>query len=257
LGSPWIDIDVKLIEEAKTYAETMKGPLPVYAGLSINIEAYTVATNRTALLNRYSRARADGYLFYVDSFNERTNNPLQIKAYLELLSLFQKLGKPVIACRVGTLGLGLLAAGVDGMTSGIASLSGFSENNLLQNRSTGYNMTTKYYIPKIMLTLPTEMAQDILAKTENASLRCSCPHCKKATTGLDRVAKTHFLHVRTGELKELNDLQNRQLRINWFNERIKTAIQHCENIQRQAVVRFGASQFSHLRAWQQVFQSAK
>lgn len=224
--------------------------------MCINIEPYTIESNRLALLNRYSRARADGYFFYVDSFDERTNNPLQLRAYLDLIQLFQKLGKPVFACRVGTLGLGFLAAGADGTTSGIASLTTFSESSLLVNRTAGYDMTKKYYIPRMMLTLPVPMAQDILSDNRNASLRCNCPHCGSAFRGLDRFAKAHFLYARTQEVASLNSLSDSSGRLDWFNKRVRDALQNCENVRKQQIVALQPGYYSHLRVWQQVFSPA-
>jgi hypothetical protein len=254
LGSDWIDIDIKLIEESKSYVKNKRLSQPVYAGLALNIEPYTVKNNRMTLLNRYSRARADGYMFYIDSFDERTNNPLQIRAYLDLLSMFQSLDKPVVACRVGTLGLGFLCAGIDAMTSGIASLSSFSENDLLQNRSTGYRMTTKYYIPKLMLTLPVEMAEDILSNRHNVHLRCHCAHCNGISTGLARLAKPHFLRTRTDEITAINKYSNIKDRLKWFRQRVDEAIAHCEQVQKQQIVKLSSGYFTHLKAWQQVFK---
>jgi hypothetical protein len=253
LGSPWIDIDIKLLEESIAYAQSLDDHHPVYAGLSLNIETFTVADNRLALLNRYSRARADGYLFYVDNLEERTDNPLQLRALLDLLRLFQRLGKPVFACRVGTLGLGLLAAGVDGMTTGVASLTGFSESTLLSNRATGYDMQRKYYIPGMMLTLPVPMAHDLLSDPSNAYLRCDCPHCQGSFTNLDRIAKAHFLHARSDEIARLRELRSTSERVSWFRQRVSDAIRACDDVRRQQVVNLRPSNYSHLRVWLQVF----
>jgi serine/threonine protein kinase len=253
LGSPWTDIDIKLIEESIAYAKSQKNAPPVFAWMCINIEPYTIESNRLALLNRYSRARADGYFFYVDTFDERTNNPLQLRAYLDLIQLFQKLGKPVFSCRVGTLGLGFLAAGADGTTSGIASLTTFSENNLLVNRSSGYDMTKKYYVPGMMLTLPVPMVEDILSDNRNLALRCSCPYCNGASRGLDRFAKPHFLYVRTQEVAHLNSLPDTSRRLAWFNQRVRDALNNCDTVRRQQIVAFKPGYYSHQRVWQQVF----
>ena len=253
LGSPWMDIDIKLIEESIAYARAKDESPPVYAGLCLNIETYTVESNRLALLNRYSRARADGYLFYVDSMNEKSTNPLQLRAMLELLQLFQRLGKPVFACRTGTLGLGLMAAGIDGATTGIASLSSFSESGLLVNRAAGYDMKTKYYIPGIMLTLPVLMAEDILADRRNAALRCNCVHCRGASSNLARVAKAHFMRVRTEEIGQLNALSTTSERLEWFAQRVADAVATCDRIRRQQIVNLQPGHYSHLRTWPQVF----
>lgn len=252
--SQWIDIDIKLLEESISYARSIGSNLPVYAGLSLNIEAYTDEVNRYALLNRYSRARAHGHLFYVDTLDERTTNPLQIRSYLELLKLFQQLGGPVIAGRVGTLGLGLLAAGVDGMTSGIASLSGFSESNLLAKRAVGYDMTKKYYIPRMMLSLSETMAQDILSDSRNEALRCNCQDCQTSDV-LGKVSKKHFLRVRTQEINHLNTLKDTPSRLAWFNDRVSDAVKNCEAVRKQGVVQLTPTYYAHLRVWQQVFSA--
>ncbi len=253
LGSPWIDIDLKLIEESVAYTRRLGSNLPVYAGLCISIEPYTVKDNRMALLNRYSRTRADGYMFYVDSVNERTTNPLQLRALLDLLQLFQRLGKPVVACRVGTLGLGLLAAGVDGITNGLASLSGFSENDLLANRSVGYDMEKKYYVPKMMLTLPISLAEDILSDPKNDTLRCTCPFCRGASRNLGSTAKAHFLFQRTLEIADLNGQDQQSDRLTWFCQRVNNAIRLCDEIRSQQKFNLKTSHYSHLKIWADVF----
>lgn len=255
LGSSWVDIDVKLIEEAISHARSRNDSLPVYAGMCLNIEAYTIASNRLALLNRYSRVRADGYLFYVDNVDERTNNPVQLKAYVDLLRLFQRLGKPVFACRVGTLGLGLLATGVDGIEVGIASLSSFSESSLLVNREGGYDMKKKYYIRPLLLTLPVPLANDILSDSDNADLRCRCRYCQAAGRNLSGAAKPHFLHNRTSEVDELNGLRNTRKRIEWLREHVTAAIERCDRIRRAQKVNLQPSHYNHLRAWLQVFST--
>lgn len=252
LSSPWVDIDIKLIEESLGYARTVSSGTPMYAGLCLNIEAYTIEANRVALLNRYSRSRADGYMFYVDAIEERTSNVLQLRALVELLRLFQRLGKPVFACRTGTLGLGLLAAGADGVTTGIGSLSGFSESTLLVNRAVGFDMEAKYYIPEMLLTLPISMARDILSDPRNAELRCSCPFCQTGVGNIEQMAKAHFLHVRSAEVAELNTMQDTQERLQWFSERVDSAIGTCDRIRQTVALR--PHHFSHLKAWQQAFR---
>jgi len=251
LGSAWIDIDIKLIEESVAHALTAAKKQPVFAGLCLNIETYANLDNRLALLNRYSRAKPDGYFFYVDGIDERTNNPLQIQALLELLRLFQRLEKPVFACRVGTLGLGLLASGVDGMSVGIASLTGFSESTLLVNRAVGYDMTKKYYIPGLLLTLPVPLAEDILSR--NAALRCDCPACCGSHENLDRVAKVHYLHTRTAEIAEMNRLTDTSRRVQAFGLRVADALARCESIRKKQPENLQTGHYAHLRTWQQVF----
>lgn len=251
LGSEWIDIDIKLIEESIAYARQKAPGKKVYAGLCLNIEAYTVETNRQALLTRYSRAKADGYLFYVDAINERTDNRIQLYALLQLLKLFQLMEKPVFVCRVGSLGLGLLAMGADGITNGIASLTSFSEKGLLSDRASGYDMSKKYYIPKLMSCLPVKMAGDVLNK--KPEYRCNCPYCVTPPLNLDRAAKPHFLYSRTKEVSHLNTLSNTETRIQWFRKRVETAIKEWRSLKKQKDIDVKPYHYKHLEIWLNVF----
>ena len=255
LNSEWLDIDIKLIEESISYAKNINSNINVLAGICLNIESYTDEQSRETLLNRYSRVNADGYMFYVDEFDERNSNPIQIRAYIELMKNFQQLGKPVVACRVGTLGLGFLAAGITAATSGIASLTGFSENNLLKNRTFDYNMPRKYYIPGLLLTVPFQMAQDILQDSRNSHLRCNCAYCKLSFRGLDKISKLHFLQVRSQEVTEIQLILKPEEQLLWFNKRIENAIQFCEEIRRQQLVDLKPNFYAHLKVWKQVFES--
>lgn len=254
LGSAWIDVDIKLIEEAKAYAARVTPNKPVYAGICAGLETYTIADNRVALLNRYSRTRPDGFFFFMDNFNEKTPNPLIVDAYRQLLHLFQRLGKPVFACRVGTVGLGLLASGVDGITNGIASLTSFSENELLVNRMQGYEMEIKYYIPGLLLSLPVKVAQDLLNNNRYRHLRCNCPFCRQGN--LQVAAKAHFLNCRTAEVADLNSFTCTADRLKWFRDKTTAAIAECDKIRKDAIIDLKPAAYSHLKVWLQVFGAA-
>lgn len=255
LNSEWLDIDIKLIEESISYAKSIGYKSPVLAGICLDIEPYTNEQNRLNLLNRYSRVSADGYMFYADEFDEKNSNPIQIKAYLELMKGFQKLGKPIIAGRVGTLGLGFLAAGVTSATSGIASLTGFSENYLLKNRDFDFKPTKKYYIPQLLITVPSQMAQEILQDSRNTNLRCDCSYCKLSSRNLENISKQHFLQVRTQEVNDIQLIPSTENRLKWFIEKVDRAIHLCETIRKQQVVDLKVGFYSHLRVWREVFSS--
>jgi hypothetical protein len=152
------------------------------------------------------------------------------------------------------LGLALLAAGVDGIEVGIASLSSFSEANLLVNRAVGYDMTRKYYIPDLLLTLPEPLAKDILSDSKNTDLQCGCPHCSASGGNLLRAAKPHFLHCRTGEVAELNARASTKQRLEWLRDKVSKALQRCDAIRKERRVDLPPTHYSHLRAWLQVFE---
>lgn len=254
MESSWMDVDIKLIEEAVAYARQEAPGKPVYAGVCTNIEVLTDESARNYLLNRYSRGRAEGYLFYIDGIDERNNIPLQVRAFYETLKLFQRLGKPVIAGKVGTLGIALLAAGIDGITNGIGSMTKFDESNLKKPPDGGG--PPSYYIPQLMLTLPPNTAEDILSTSTGSDFRCDCPHCGGSFRNLKSSAKPHFVHIRNQEVHLLNSMPTDAQRIQWLRKRLEIAIEGCKSISKIKTIDFNRSYFQHLITWLDIFTQA-
>jgi serine/threonine-protein kinase len=250
LGDPWLETDIKLLHETVDYARKKYKNMKVYSGICLNMEEYTTETNRLALLNEFSICKPDGFIFYGDEINETTTNPARLYAYIETIRLFSKLGKKIIGARLGTLGLGVLASGADIVTTGLASLTGFSERGLLQERGKGYTMKTKYYIPQLMLTLPVKLAKDII--NEDKSLACNCNFCKKSSN-IEAVTKTHYLKIRQNEIDEINSIED-NLRLGWFVEKTQKAINRCKELH-HAVFELRPSYYAHLNTWLNVLGS--
>jgi serine/threonine protein kinase len=255
LSSPWIDVDIKLMEEALEHVRRANYHKPVYGGLCLNIDSYAGKDSCLRLLNRYSRVRMDGYLFYADNIDERTTNPLQLRTYLDLINRFRELGKPVWVCRTGTLGVAMMCLGADGMTTGIASLSSFSETDLMTSRSPGpYDMSKKFYLPKLLLTLPVALASDILTDQANSQIRPSNPFISGwGIIELERACKPHYLWERTAEVRQINAMSDSAERTKWFLERVQTALQECERLTRAKKVDLPSEKYQHLRTWAKLF----
>lgn len=250
LGDAWLETDIKLLHETVDYARKKYKNRKVYSGICLNMEEYTTEINRLALLNEFSICKPDGFIFYGDEINETTTNPARLYAYVETMRLFSRLGKKIIGARLGTLGLGVLAAGADIVTTGIASLTGFSERGLLQERAKGYSMKTKYYIPQLMLTLPVKLAEDIIS--EDKSLACNCNFCKKSPN-IEAVAKIHYLKIRQTEIEEMNSIEG-NFRLEWFAEKTQRAINKCKELH-PVVSELRPSYYAHLNTWLNVFGS--
>ena len=253
LGDPWLELDLKLLQESVDYVKNNYSDIKIYAGICLNLEEYTSENNRIALLNEFSICTPDGFIFYGDEINETITNPARLYAYIELLRKFSVLGKKVIGARLGTLGLGILAAGADTVTTGIASLTGFSEKNLLQERSTGYNMEVKYYLPKLLLSLPSILVKDIIKV--DVSLACNCEFCQ-GSPSLDSVAKIHYLNVRNNEVNEINSIRTNKEKLHWFADKIQNALAKCREVQKE-IVELRPGYFSHLNTWLNVFGNYK
>jgi len=249
LGDSWLEIDLKILHEAIDYVRENYKNMQIFSGICLNMEEYTTEANRIALLNEFSICKPDGYIFYGDEIKETTTNSARLYAYLDTIRLFSRLGKTIIAARLGTLGLGVLTIGANIFTTGIASLTGFSEKGLLQERATGYDMKPKYYIPQLMLTLPIKLAEDILSA--DGSLICNCKFCKEAAN-IEAASKLHYLYIRQKEVEELNSVPVGN-RPNWFIMKTKNSFDKCKKIKRN-VAELRTSNFSHLMTWIDVFE---
>ncbi len=244
LSDPWLSTDLKLLEESFSFKQRLNLKKDIYAGICIDIEDLTDEENRLELINKYSRILPDGFIFYIDKINERTSNAAQLYSYIDLLLKFKQLKRPVIAARVGSLGLGLLELGIDAFTQGIAALSSFSEESLLANRPTGYKMQKKFYLPDLLLTLNVNIAVEILNKFPK--LRCNCKFCNNYYDlfSLSKSAKCHFLEIRSKEIQSINSGN-----YNFINH-IETAKRNIQLI-RKANIKL--SQTNHLSVWTEVF----
>jgi serine/threonine protein kinase len=253
LKSEWLQIDLKLLEESKEYLAGKRIEKPLFCGICTNIEDLTDEDNRNSLVNLYSRSTADGYIFYVDMIDERTTNPIQLHSYISLLLAFKVLKRPIIAGRVGSLGLGLISLGVDGFTNGISSLRSFSAKMLLEERGKGYDMEKKYYVPQLFQYLKIGVARRLFQSYEFQKLKCSCEYCSGSSlTSLDKVAKLHFLKIRTDEVARINSMVGKE-RVRDFVKRAGEAFELNRKVE-NAIGKLPP--YYHLKVWsEEVFAS--
>jgi hypothetical protein len=176
--------------------------------------------------------------------------PGQLYSYLSMLADFKTLGKPMVACRVGNLGLGIVSLGIDAFETGIASLSFFSESTLLEDRPINYAMRIKYYMPELLANLQLEPALDILTSGQHNSMICRCPFCGGRTDdSLRRGSKEHFLWHRMREMEAINRLKSSE-RLNVFLKKTEQALKLAVDIRRKLGV---AIPSNHFKTWLEVF----
>lgn len=251
LTSEWMEVDLKLISEAREYLASKGREERLFAAVCTSLEDLTDEESRRLLVNRYSKHPVDGYLFYIDLVQEQTSVPGQLYSYLNMLVDFKALGKPVIACRVGNLGLGVVSLGIDAFTTGIASLSFFSEKTLLEDRPTGYTMRLKYYLPALLSNVQIGAAIDVLGSVQYNELVCRCPYCggRADEATLRKAAKPHFLYHRVQEMDSINDLDE-GARLGDFLKRTERALKLTTEIRRTLGV---AIPNQHFKTWLEVF----
>lgn len=255
----WFNINLKLLKESIAYRDQHHDEMPIWAGICMNVENWYDEDEKNRILNYYVKAAPDGFFVYGDPVSNQSNLT-QLFHYSDLLRKLQaSAGKPVVGCRVSSLGLILLSIGVSGFSSGIASLDNFKES-ILSDTTEGYSADSRYYIPQMlsMVSLPkrvTTKLLDIDRSSIGAGLRCACPYCTTLPSGpiTQKNMKLHFLHVRKQEIAELEALAPAD-RLDLMEKKVEQAFAYSKTLSNEGVK---VGDFSHLATWRSLIQQFK
>lgn len=246
----WFDLDIKLLKESVDYKNSKPelADKELYAGISINSSSLTNEAYKNDLLNYYTSQECDGYMVYADGIDKETNN-VTLFHYVDTLLKLQKYSKrPVIAGRLNSLGLGLLALGLAGYSSGAARFESFSED-MHKEASEGYNLYERYYFPKLLGTIPIERKLPTkLSQITQTIGACECLYCKGKAADeviISQTNKLHFLHIIHKEIDHMKAQDNKKA---YFLKRIDTAIQNYQKLQQV----FKKDDYKHLLVWKEV-----
>lgn len=177
----WFSLDVKLLYETSGYLDSIGCTSPLVGGFCIKTDILTTKSEREYFINVVSALPCDIYWIYVDCI-DNNSNPAQLYHYANTLLALQKFtNKPVIAGRIGSFGLVLLAFGLFGFESGASRFETFYED-LYKNASDSYNMYLNYYFPELMRNVPIERKNPakiirLLSSAAGKDISCSCPYC--------------------------------------------------------------------------------
>jgi len=250
----WFSLDVKLLKETKDYLQTNGIDKKLVCGFCIKADILTNRAEKEYFLNVLSGLPCDTYWIYVDCI-DYNSNASQIYQYIStLLELQKSTNKPIIAGRVGTIGLVLLAFGLYAFESGAARFETFYED-LYKETTENYNMYVMYYVPELMKNIAVERKNpskiiNILKAKSGIDLKCKCPYCEgKQPDELitESITRKHFLYRRHEEITLLRSLSIPK-RLDYLEARIKKAISYYRDL---APV-FKDNDYNFLRTWQKV-----
>jgi hypothetical protein len=130
----------------------------------------------------------DYMLFYIDKIYENTNDGQLYNFILTARSIKEFSKTKIVACRVPTVALGLLAIGFDAITSGLGVIDNFTKAIIIKDDEG--RMPTRHYFPEllscILISPKTKLYEDILSMEEvltteypkmDIKLSCSCDGC--------------------------------------------------------------------------------
>lgn len=258
----WFSINLKLLKEATDFRDTHYPDMPLWAGICMNVNNWYDDDVKNEILNKYVKHAPDGIFVYGDPIGSEASLPIVFHYADLLLKLQQSAGVPVVAARVNGLGLILLAAGISGISSGVAGLDSFREDILSSMTEIDYVVEPRYYIPELMtmIQLKGGITTKLKALRDSSlakALGCGCPYCRGVTEG-DNIPlsniKLHFLFRRFTEIKELQAVKQEK-RLEFIEDKINKAIGY-ERILAKAGVKITTS-FSHLNTWKSLVEQLK
>ncbi len=249
----WFDLDIKLLQESLEYRNNTEAIItkPLFAGICINALSLSDEQYKKDFLNTYASINCDGFIIYADGIGKNTTELTLYHYITTLLELKKYTGKPVIAGRVDTLGLGLISVGLTGYTSGAARFESFYED-LYKEVSDAFNMYERYYFPELLGTIAITRKDPVrLQQIINVIDQCSCQYCNgKPVPDLikSKNTKLHFLELIHKEIDNIIQIKAED-RLSSFIQRIDTAL---KNYSKLSMV-FKTNDYNHLRHWKNVF----
>ena len=256
----WFSLDVKLLYETKDYLKSIGCELPLISGFCIKTDILTTKTEREYFLNVLTSLPCDMYWIYVDCIDHNSNTAQLFHYANTLLSIQKSTNKPVIAGRIGTFGLILLAFGLYAFESGASRFESFYED-LYKNTSDPYNMYMNYYFSELMRNVPIERKNPakiirLMSSETGKNISCNCPYCsgkRPEELAYENLAKKHFLYRRQEEINKLRSFDN----INDKVAYIETSVQNAYTYHQELKPIFKTDEYSHFKTWLAVIEELK
>lgn len=256
----WFSLDVKLLNETRDYLTSINCNLPLVGGFCVKSDILTTKTERDYFLNVITALPCDMYWIYVDCI-DYSSNPSQLFNYANsLLTIQNSTNKPVIAGRINTFGLVLLAFGLYGFESGASRFESFYED-LYKNAGENYNMYVNYYFSELFKNIPVERKNPakiigLLSTEIGQNIKCNCPYCvdkRPEELVSDALAKKHFLFKRQSEIERLRSLSSINDRVDYIENKINNGIAYYQALRPI----FKVDDYSYLKVWQTVINELK
>lgn len=250
----WFTLDVKLLKESKDYLNRLDIDKKLVGGFCVRADILTTKSEKDYFINVLSSLPCDLYWIYVDCI-DYTSNSAQLYNYIKtLVELQNHTGKPVIAGRVGSIGLILSSFGLYGFESGAARFESFYED-LYKDTSSNFNMYVMYYIPELFKCIPVNRKDpskiiNILRNKVGIDIQCQCPFCKDKTPEeilIEKNTRKHFIYRRQQEIDLLRSM-NVTDRLNYIEERINKGLEYYKELKPI----FKESDYSFLKNWKRI-----
>jgi len=195
MWTDWLEVNANLVTRTKSGTA-----LPVFPVILANTRTFEL--NGTAIIAKYARAKADGYLLWIDGFAS-DQDVAALRVVYGFIELLSKHGKPIILLYGDAFSLVLHFAGLTGFGCGIC----YSERKLsTQDVDIEGLIPPRYYIPRLKKKMQIETEAKRIPLANHPDLQCNCEICLRKPDPVamdDTESREHFMLARRAEVEAL------------------------------------------------------
>lgn len=248
--SDWMIVDHNVYKEAKNYLNKLNINIPLYYGISFDIEKFEDESDLENLVNFITSAQPDGYYLQIaGNFESLNSNHYYI--YAKLVKMLSFSEKEIILSRINDFSLGLLALGANTIVTSLGQGDNFKEDFL--NRDTTGGAQRRYYVEDLLGLQNKNIMEDILSTNVGKELLCSCKFCNNSSN-IDKLLSfenliKHHIFIRKKQLEEFSTLTNDE-RLNLFIKKVDNAEIITQKILKEKKIKNFS--FKHFDVWKEV-----
>lgn len=211
-GERWFEADVESARRLKEELDKRGGKgLPMVYPLAISYAMLRDEAQRELLIEGLQSIPMDALWLQIDGFGSGST-AAAVRTFLETITDFHELGKPIVADHTGGLvGLGVLAfGGVGGISHGVTMGERFDSAHWRRPRpATSFGLAQRIYIPQIDMQITRKEAEALFALGTKARAHFGCRDtncCPRGITDMMENPARHFLYQRMNEVAALSQV---------------------------------------------------
>ena len=208
----WLETDLGSTSTLREELDRRGGAaIPIVYPLAISYATLRNQSQREFLVEELKSMPIDSLWLQVDGFGSSSTGAA-VRTFLEAVTDFHALGKPIVADRTGGIvGLSLLAfGGVGGLSHGVTMGESFDSANWRRPRGEKhFGSAHRVYLPQIDMQLTRKEATALFLMGPKARIQFACRDTDCCPRGLADMLETparHFLYQRVNEIAGLSQI---------------------------------------------------
>lgn len=219
---PWFGVDRHLVKRQRRYLDASGGrDVLIYYLLAVHPDALRDPERRHAILTELADLPIDGVFLRVHNFGQNAGG-LALRRYIAACEDLHQLRVPVIADRVGSAGLPLLAFGaVGGITASMTMGEEFDARSLIhppKDRNGKGFAALRVYIGAIGAYMYRSNAESFFAMENRTRAKFACRErcCPNGFRSMIEEPRRHHFYARLGEVARISDAPTRSARVDLY-----------------------------------------